>query len=155
MKRWFPATPGNCGSMCNLTWSPLAAFHCSRSALQKENICAIIPYSPAYQPCPLSPALLASSNGHQVHICVSCAVCMCLSLVFFSFFSQFFIFHQFFLRYDIQVRSITICRDFYLYELCNTETIIHPFGISTVLCIIVEVVQKLFHSAFSRKIEHD
>lgn len=36
LKRWFPTTPSSRGSMCNLTWSRLAAFHCSRSVLQKE-----------------------------------------------------------------------------------------------------------------------
>lgn len=86
VKRWFPATPSNCGSTCNLTWSPLAAFHCSRSALQKGNICVTIPYSPAYQPCPLCPVSLASSNGHHAHMCVYW-VCVCLCFFFFNFFN--------------------------------------------------------------------
>lgn len=83
VKRWFPATPSNCGSTCNLTWSRLAAFHCSRSALQKGNICVTIPYSPAYQRCPLCPVLPASSNGHHAHMCV---YCVCVYLCFFFFF---------------------------------------------------------------------
>ena len=154
MKRWFATTPGHGGSMCNLTWSRLAAFHCSRSALQKENICVIIPYSPAYQPSPLCPVLLASSNGHHVHVCV----CVCVFISAFFFF--FFHFHptslnHFFLRFDTQVFPIRTCSGFYLYEPWNTEMIINPIRLSTLLCIIVEVVQKLFHSAFSRKIEHD
>lgn len=53
---------------------------------RKYCICVIIPYSPAYQPGPLCPVSLASSNGHRVHMCVYCAVCMCLSLLLFILF---------------------------------------------------------------------
>ncbi len=35
IRRWSPTTPSSWGSVCGLTWSRLAAFHCSRSALQR------------------------------------------------------------------------------------------------------------------------
>lgn len=34
-RRWSPTTPSSWGSVCGLTWSRLAAFHCSRSGLQR------------------------------------------------------------------------------------------------------------------------
>ena len=34
-RRWSPTTPSSWGSVCVLTWSRLAAFHCSRSGLQR------------------------------------------------------------------------------------------------------------------------
>lgn len=72
-------------------------------------------------------------------------------LFLFQILSQIFIFNHFFLRYDIQVFPIAICRDFYLHEPCNTEMIINPFGVSTLLCIIVGFVQKIFIQPFQEK----
>lgn len=35
LRKWSPTTPSSWGSVCGLTWSRLAAFHCSRSGLQR------------------------------------------------------------------------------------------------------------------------
>lgn len=35
LRRRSPTTPSSWGSVCGLTWSRLAAFHCSRSGLQR------------------------------------------------------------------------------------------------------------------------
>lgn len=35
LRRWSPTTPSSWGSVCSLTWSRLAAFHCSRSGPQR------------------------------------------------------------------------------------------------------------------------
>jgi len=45
----------------------------------KKNICVIIPYSPAHQPCPLCCVSVALANGHCVHVCVF--VCVRLSIL--------------------------------------------------------------------------
>lgn len=147
----LPATAGACATWRDHAWQPFTA---AGQRYKKE-------------------ISVSSSHIHrrirQVHyvlyrwlplmdiVCTcACAVCMCLFILFFFLIlSRIFIFNQFFLRYDIQVFPITICSDFYLHEPCNTEMTMNPFGISTLLCIIAEVVQKLFHSSFSRKIEHD
>lgn len=141
--------------MCNLTWSRLAAFHCSRSVLQKE-------------------ISVSSSHIHQhishVHYVVyrrlslmdimctcTCAMhCVCVNIwCFIYLLPHFCIFKHF---------SPTWCSDAWYNEtpaLILSAYVQHRtdhlslFVFWTLLCIITEVVQKLFHSAFSRKIEHD
>lgn len=68
----------------------------------KRNICVIIPYSPAHQPCPLCCVSVALANGHRVCACVRvhlsglsihmplCIhVCVCYILSFLIFFLFF------------------------------------------------------------------
>jgi len=60
----------------------------------KRNICVIIPYSPAHQPCPL--CCVSVANGHRVCACVRVhlsvlSICMCVTFSIFSFLAPFFV----------------------------------------------------------------
>lgn len=55
----------------------LGSLSLQQVSATKRNICVIIPYSPAHQPCPLCCVSVAFANGHIVCTCV----CVHLSVV--------------------------------------------------------------------------
>lgn len=48
----------------------LGSLSLQQVSTTKRNICVIIPYSPAHQPCPLRRVSVAFPNGHIVCTCV-------------------------------------------------------------------------------------
>lgn len=150
LKRWFPTTPSSRGSMCNLTWSRLAAFHCSRSVLQKE-------------------ISVSSSHIHQhishVHYvayrwlslmdimctCTCTVHCVCVNIwCFIYLLPHFFIFKHFSPTWYSDTWYNKIPALIYLH-MCNTELIVYPF------CILNFVVHyywgrsKAFSSSLFKK----
>lgn len=100
----------------------LGSLSLQQVSATKRNICVIIPYSLAHQPCPLCRVSLAFSNGYHVHVCVLCGecarvcvcvvVCVCVCVFISEFFYSPFLpdlyrIHTFFLGLDIQIFHIT------------------------------------------------
>lgn len=86
-RRRSPASPRSRGGARRLTWSRLAAFHCSRSAPQKGNICVIIPHSPPRRPTSIMqvrPSLM-ERGGARVRL-ACCFGVVCAQKVLFFFF---------------------------------------------------------------------
>lgn len=106
----------------------LGSLSLQQVSATKRNICVIIPYSPAHQPCPLGCVSLVFFNGHNVHMCAHLAVYThaWLSQIFFIYLlSQISIFAQTWYTdtwYNKITALILICQNdhlsFLYLELC-------------------------------------
>lgn len=111
----------------------LGSLSLQQVSATKRNICVIIPYSPAHQPCPLCRVSLAFSNGHNVHMHVYSALCVLISDVLFTF-CPISLSSSILLRHDIQILDITKYLHWFYLHMCNTELIVYP------VCILNFVV---------------
>lgn len=102
LRRWSPTTPSSWGSVCGLTWSRLAAFHCSRSALQREISVSSSHIHQHISHVHYAVYLWLFTNGHIVCIysyllfwwCVY--VCVCFLFLSLSTFAPLFVANLYF-----------------------------------------------------------